>query len=112
MNFNELHGFVKELNRLAEKYISLPNDLIKLKEALVVVPLGNGKRFNIITKNEQCAVIKTRLSCRYLKGDSLRVIYSFYYKTKRIDFIEIYFKGDKENEDRKRIKEYLNPLDS
>ncbi|MBI2591646.1 MAG: hypothetical protein HYW34_03150 [Candidatus Brennerbacteria bacterium] len=34
-------------------------------------------------------------------------IYSHAEQEQRIEFIELYFKGDKENENRERIKEYL-----
>jgi len=37
----------------------------------------------------------------------IRIIYAFYIATYKVDFIEIYFKGDKENEDYERIKEYF-----
>lgn len=99
--------FTKEFKRLAKKYRSLPNDLDEFKRVVVVAPLGNSKHFNIITKTEQCTIVKARLFCRYLKGTSLRIIYAFHYQSCKIDFIEIYFKGDKEGEDRERIKEYL-----
>jgi hypothetical protein len=36
----------------------------------------------------------------------LRLIYSYNTEIEVIEFIEIYSKGDKENEDRKRIKKY------
>lgn len=107
ISFNELLEFSKEFKRLAKKYRSLPDDLEEFKRVITVVPLGNSKHFNVITKNEQCAVVKARLFCRYLKGSSLRVIYAFYCAISKVEFIEIYFKGNKENEDRERIKEYL-----
>lgn len=37
----------------------------------------------------------------------IRVIYAYHIAASKVDFIEIYFKGEKENEDRERIKEYL-----
>lgn len=107
MNFNQLPIFTKEFERLARKYRSLADDLNEFKSVITVVPLGNGKHFNIITKNEFCAVIKARLFCRYLKGASLRIVYAYHGRNNIIDFIEIYFKGDKENEDHARIKDYL-----
>ena len=107
MNFNELPEFFKEFKRLAKKYKSLFEDLEEFKRIVDVVPLGNSKHFNVLTKNEQCSIIKARLFCRYLKGSSLRIIYAFHNQSCKVDFIEIYFKGDKENEDRERIKEYL-----
>ena len=52
-----------------------------------------------------------KFACRSLKGrgskSGIRVIYAFHRQSCKIDFIEIYFKGEKENEDYKRIKEYL-----
>ena len=108
MNFNELPEFAKEFKRLIKKYKSLSDDLEEFKRVITVEPLGNSKHFNVITKNDRCTVVKARLFCRYLKGSSMRIIYAFHYNNLRVDFIEIYFKGDKENENRERINEYLN----
>jgi len=111
MNFNELPGFIKECKRLAKKYKSLPDDLQEFKNVVSVVPLGNSKHFNIVTQIENVKIVKARLFCRYLKGSSLRVIYSYITEKKKVEFIEVYFKGDKKNEDRERIKQYLKSLD-
>lgn len=110
MNFNELPEFFKECKQLMKKYKSLSDDLEEFKRVITVEPLGNSKHFTIITKNNRCVVIKARLFCRYLKGSSLRIIYAFHCNDVRVDFIEIYFKGDKESESRERIKAYLNNL--
>jgi hypothetical protein len=110
MNFNELIEFARELKRLTTKYKSLPRDLDEFKRVLSVVPLGNSKHFSVITRCDQCAIIKARLFCRYLKGASLRIIYAFHCQSCKVDFIEVYFKGEKENEDRERIKSYLKKL--
>ena len=108
MNFSELPEFKKEFKRLTKKYRSLPNDLGEFKNIVSVIPLGNSKHFNVVTQTEEIRIIKARLFCRYLKGSSrLRVIYSYFEKKNRIEFIEIYFKGKKDNEDRERIKHYL-----
>lgn len=106
-SFNELPKFSKEFKRFFKKYRSLPDDLIEFKRIVSVIPLGNSKHFNVITKTERCVIIKARLFCRCLKGSSLRIIYAFHCQGCQIDFIEIYFKGEKENEDYERIKEYL-----
>ena len=107
MNFNEIPEFTKKFKQLAKRYKSLPDDLAEFKRVLAVVPLGNSKHFNVITKNEQCVIVKARLFCRYLKSSSLRIIYAFHCQSDKIYFIELYFKGDKENESRERIKKYL-----
>jgi len=106
-NYDELPEFSKEFKRFSKKYKLLSGDLEEFKRVVNVAPLGNSKHFNIITRNEQCAVIKARLFCRYLKGSSLRIVYAFHYQNCKVDFIEIYFKGEKENEDRERIRAYL-----
>ncbi|MBU2635267.1 hypothetical protein KJ841_02230 [Patescibacteria group bacterium] len=112
MNFNELSEFKKECKRFAKKYRSLPDDLQEFRNVISVIPFGNSKHFNIVTQTESIKIIKARFFCRYLKGSSLRIIYSYIEEKKRIDFIELYFKGNKENEDRERIKKYLKFIDS
>ena len=51
-----------------------------------------------------------KFACRSLKGkgvhSGIRVIYAYFGKEDRIELIEIYYKGDKENEDRARILKY------
>lgn len=48
-----------------------------------------------------------KFACRSLKGcgvdSGIRVIYAYWEEKDKLEFIEIYFKGDKENEDRDRI---------
>lgn len=107
INFNELPEFSKEYKRYLKKYRTLDSDFLNFKKIILSIPCGVGKHFNVLIKNEHCVIIKARLFCRFLKGSSLRVIYAFYCANLKIDFIEIYFKGEKENEDRERIKEYL-----
>ena len=49
-----------------------------------------------------------KFACKSLKGkgvqSGIRIIYSYYKNTDRIEFVELYYKGDKENEDKGRIK--------
>ena len=51
-----------------------------------------------------------KFTCRFLKGkgvqSGIRVIYAYFNEEDRIELIEIYYKGDKENEDRERISTY------
>ena len=108
MNFDELPAFQKELKKLSKKYRSLSSDLQEFCNVVSVVPLGSSKHFNVIMETEVLYILKARLFCKYLKGSSLRVIYSYFEQEQRIEFIEIYFKGDKENENRDRIKTYLS----
>jgi len=107
MNFNELSEFQKECKQLGKKYKSLPDDLKEFRNVVSAILLGNSKHFNIITQTEIFYILKARLFCRYLKGTSLRIVYSYFKQEQQIEFIELYFKADKENEDRERIKVYL-----
>jgi hypothetical protein len=118
MRFRQLQKFSKELKRLGKKYRSLPSDVEKFQDVLKVLPQGNGeKHWNRLYMSEcgRVTVFKVRLSCAAMKGQSLfRVIYAHNMKEDEvvmIDFIELYYKGEKENEDRGLIKEYLDSLE-
>jgi len=110
MNFSETNVFSKDFKRLSKKYKSLPDDLFEFKKVILKFPLGTGKHFVILTATETVKIVKARLFCRYLKGSSLRIIYAYNVDKQRIEFVELYFKGDKENEDRKRIKNYIKKM--
>ncbi|MBI4687356.1 MAG: hypothetical protein HY756_06205 [Nitrospirae bacterium] len=51
-----------------------------------------------------------KFACKSLKGkgaqSGIRVIYAYHEEDDWIELIEIYYKGDKENEDRQRILKY------
>lgn len=110
MYFNEIPEFSKELKQLSKKYLSLGQDLAEFKKIITAIPLGTGKHFHVISRGGGAVIVKARFFCRYLKGSSLRIIYSCLQQTNTIEFIELYFKGNKENEDRERIKYYLSKL--
>ena len=94
MNFSELPVFRKELERLEKKYKSLPDDLREFRKVVMVIPIGNGKHFNVLHQTGNLSIVKARLFCRYLKkSDKLRVIYAYFELEQRIEFIELYFKG-------------------
>ncbi len=113
MNFKCTQKFLKDFKKLSKKFKTLDNDLIEFEKILKTSPLGIGKHFNVITKSGYIYIVKARFFCQSLKRKDLRIIYA-YIKNHTviqmigIDFIEIYFKGNKENEDKERIKKYLN----
>jgi hypothetical protein len=111
MNYKELAEFSKELKHLSKKYSSLDKDFALFKKLLDTEPLGTGKHFNVLTIAGEVKIVKARLFCQTLRGTSLRVIYSYNgAEIEFIEFIELYFKGNKEAEDKERIKEYLKKL--
>lgn len=108
MNFEETPEFQKEFKRLNKKYRSLSADLRTFRNTVAAAtPLDNPHRFHVLTETECLQIVKARLTCRALKSNALRIIYAYMRQERRIEFIELYFKGGKENEDRERIQRYL-----
>lgn len=106
MNFSENDEFKKDFKRLSKKYLSLSDDLLEFEKVVTKFPFGNSKHFTQLHIKGNITIIKARLFCRYLKGSSMRIIYAYSKDKQLIEFIELYFKGDKEKEDRARILKY------
>ena len=104
INYGETPEFQKDFKRLLKKFKSLEDDLELVKIAVIELIQG------FCTEEIQVCKIK-KFACRALKGrgskSGIRVIYAFHCTSLKVNFIEIYFKGEKENEDRERIKYYL-----
>ena len=109
MRFVETDEFTKELKKLSKKYPTLLEDFDFLKEVISCTPTGNkSKHWNLIKADESQKkyIFKLRLKCRSTKGAHFRVIYFYDGQSVEVVFIEIYFKGKKENENRKRIDDF------
>ena len=114
--------FQRDLKRLLKKYRTLEEDLETVKrnaiELFHTTNIDNRSIFLIPDFcNEAIMVCKIKkFACKALKGrgamSGIRVIYAFHVAVSKVEFIEIYFKGEKENEDRERIKEYLKTHNS
>ncbi len=109
-HFNSLPEFDKEFKKLEKRYQSLPEDLDLFEKILVDNPTGFGTNFVIIHSDDACKIVKARLSCRSLRGRSLRLIYAVIKGGISFIYIEVYFKGEKENHDYERVKTYINSL--
>lgn len=121
MNYSETAEFTRDFKRLLKKFPSLRDDMEITKkfriELFHVQKIDSQSIFKIENagndENLQFFKIK-KFQCKSLKGrgskSGIRVIYAFYCQSCRVEFIEIYFKGEKENEDRQRIKEYLTSI--
>ena len=116
MSFREisrLPEFEKDLRRLLRRFKTLEDDLrIFIQTELVLyhrLKKDNKGVFEISDLGIQTSRIfkAKKFACRSLKGkgvqSGIRVIYAYYQGEDRIELIEIYYKGDKENEDRARI---------
>ncbi len=121
--FNEIHRlpeFDKDVKKLLKKFRTLEDDLdVFVKAELVLyhkLKKDNKGIFPIPGLGvERPKIYKAKkFACRSLKGkgvhSGIRVIYGYFEKEDRIDFIEIYYKGDKENEDKDRIMRHYREL--
>ena len=56
-----------------------------------------------------------KFACRSLPGrgnqSGIRIIFVWRKETRTVTFVEIYFKGDKSEENRKRLKEFIDGLE-
>ncbi|MCX6712222.1 MAG: hypothetical protein NT041_00845 [Candidatus Vogelbacteria bacterium] len=106
-HFNRRPEFSQEFKRLSKKYRSLEQDMSDLEDVLKTWPIGSGKNFTVIHNDEEVKIVKARLMCKTLRNRNIRIIYAHHDNTFEFMYLEIYFKGDKANEDRERIRNYL-----
>lgn len=106
-HFKQLPEFDKEFKKLSKKYPSLVGDLKSFEKIIETYPVGVGTNFVILHHAPNVKIVKARLACKSLRGRSVRVVYAYHDDTITFVYIEVYFKGEKENEDRARIEEYL-----
>jgi len=111
-----LPEFEKDLKKLSKRFRTLPEDLetfieteLQLFHKLSVAPQGI-VRIDGLGVPDPPVYKARKFACRALKGrgvqSGIRVIYAWRVETDTIELIEMYFKADKENEDRERIKRY------
>ena len=113
MEFRETEEFKKEFKGLKRKYQTLEADLAVLKKTIAIQPSGDGsKHWNRLATDHDSGVhiFKIRMMCRAVRGSQFRVIYAYREKQIEILFVELYFKGKKENEDKERVREYFELL--
>ena len=109
MIFEELEEFTKDKNRLLKKYRSINDDLIAVKLILKSKPNARPPfSYNLDNLGLESCVIKVKkIACKSLKGkgvqSGLRLIYAHFETEKRIVFVELYHKNEKDAEDRQRI---------
>ena len=115
--YKQTDRFERDLKRLLKKFPTLLEDIeiakvfaIELfhlkntdKQAIFLIP-------NFCTKELKICKLK-KFACKALKGrgvrSGIRIIYAYHILTNTVNFIEMYFKGESENEDTNRIKQYM-----
>ncbi len=108
--------FEKDLKKLLKRFSSLEEDLrmfIKVAmNAFHKKKVDSNAIFHISDLGIRSPKIykAKKFACKALKGkgaqSGIRVIYAYHEEEDGIEFLEIYYKGDKASEDRERIKGY------
>ncbi len=108
--------FEKDLKKLTKRFPSLKDDLkIFIKVAMNAFHKQNvdiRAIFHISDLGIHSPKIykAKKFACKALKGkgaqSGIRVIYAYNDAKDSVNFIELYYKGDKENENRERILKY------
>lgn len=122
IKYFETESFKKDLKKLLKKYRSLISDLeVAKRDAIELFHLKRIDNQSIFPIpgfcTEEILICKIKkFACKALKGkgsrSGIRIIYSFFVKIFEVEFIEIYYKGNQELEDKERIKGYLININS
>ena len=111
-----LPEFERELKKLGKRYKTLEDDLTNFIQSQLnlyhKLKKDNKGIFQITgLKIENPQIFKAKkFACRSLKGkgvqSGIRIIYAYFSEEDRIELVEIYYKGEKQNENRERILKY------
>jgi len=117
-DIRKLAEYEKDFKKLSKRYKTLEDDInvfiekqLKLTHKLGVDNKGVVEIAGLGIESPR--IYKARkFACKALKGSGgmsgIRVIYAYYEEEDIVEFIEIYYKGDKESEDRERINKHYN----
>ena len=120
ITYKRTPSFEKDLKKLLKKFRTLDDDIENAKKgAIELYHLKNIDNNsiepipNFCTDELKICKVK-KFACKALKGrgvqSGIRIIYAYFVTTNTVDFIEMYFKGEAENEDKERIKDYLSNI--
>ncbi len=106
--------FDRDLKQLLKRYRSLEDDLtVFINTQLVLLHKQKIDNRGIVLINnlgiEEPTIFKAvKFACKSIHGrgaaSGIRLTYAYFEEADHIEFIQIYFKADDENEDRERIK--------
>ena len=116
-----LPEFEKEIKSLHKRFCTIEEDLevcintqFKLYHKLKIDNNGIEQISGLEIENHNIYKVK-KFTCRSLKGrgvqSGIRIIYAYHEEKDKIELIEIYYKGDKKNENRERILNYCKRRD-
>lgn len=106
--------FDRDIKQLLKRYRSLEDDLtVFVNTQLVLLHKQKIDNRGIVLINnlgiEEPKIFKAvKFACKSIHGrgaaSGIRLTYAYFEEADHIEFIQIYFKADDENEDRERIK--------
>lgn len=109
MEIEALPEYEKDLRRYGKRYRSIEADMEVIKAVLKVKPDQRppfSQRIDGLGI-ETCVIKVRKVACQSLKGrgvdSGFRLVYAYFKDEQKIVLVELYFKGDKEGEDRERI---------
>jgi hypothetical protein len=120
IRYDSIDEFDKDLKRLLKRFNTLLDDLETAKKNAIelfhIQKINNQSCFPIPSIcSESITICKLKkFACKALKGkgvkSGIRVIYAYFIQQEKVVLIEIYYKGDKGNEDRDRIISFLKKI--
>ena len=109
MEISALPEYEKDLKKYKKKFRTIGEDIEVVKAILKVKP-DQRPPFSQRIEGlgiETCVIKIKKIACRALKGrgvdSGFRLVYAYFPEIPKIVFVELYFKADKEGEDRGRI---------
>jgi len=116
-----LPKFENDLKKLLKKYRSLDEDIKNFEDTALKMYHNLNNKHDGIVRISNLGIVTPEIykaksfACKALKGrgkqSGIRIIYAYCESSSSIDYIEIYHKNEKENEDRDRILQQYNKLE-
>lgn len=109
--------FQKSLKKLRKRFGTLVQDLeVAKRSAIELFHLKNIDNRSIVLmtgyQHDELQVYKLRkFACQSLKGrgnrSGIRVVYAYHICERKVVFLDVYFKADRESENSEAIKDFL-----
>ena len=121
INYKTLPEFEKDFKSLLKRYRTLESDFETFKKYTIEtfyeknVPTTAFVPVEGFCGEEYVSNKVRKFACRSLPGrgsqSGLRIIFVWQAKSRMVTFVEMYFKGDKSEEDRARLREVVKQIE-
>jgi mRNA-degrading endonuclease RelE of RelBE toxin-antitoxin system len=121
ISYETIPEFNKDFKSLLKRFKSLEKDFENMKKYTLEIYYEKGQPTTAFVPidgfcSENYTSNKVRkFSCMTLKGrgaaSGIRVIFVWEENKRKVTFIEMYFKGDKENENRERLSNFVKTIE-